>query len=346
MRKSNPAFLNGVPEMLLLQLLTRRPMYGYELVQAIKSATGGQLEFGEGCVYPILHRLEEQKLLVSSRQSVGGRQRFVYDVTERGRANWPRPSEPGNASSTPSTTLCREMNVHARPWLEQVQRELHERKLPPLYVERFLSELSDHIFDSMEDPMSTDARDLHKLAHHLGTPSEIAATAAKEYRRAHFCRRHPVLMFVALPVVVLPLAWAASMVVIIALAKAFGLETGGAGIGGSVYQWAEVNAQVVMLAMLVIPVALVAALFCRMAIKAGVSWKWMLTTCSILAVIGGAAAANLIMPGEVTRGTFSFGFGFSLHPSYAQLFQLAVPLAIGGWAIWRQLSQRPGRLAG
>jgi PadR family transcriptional regulator PadR len=85
-RKSNPAFLNGVPELLLLELLARRPMYGYELVQAIKVATGGRLEFGEGCVYPILHRLEEQGLLASARQSVGGRQRFVYEVTQRGRA--------------------------------------------------------------------------------------------------------------------------------------------------------------------------------------------------------------------------------------------------------------------
>ena len=84
-RKSNPAFLNGVPELLLLELLARRPMYGYELVQAIKVATGGRLEFGEGCVYPILHRLEEQGLLASARQSVGGRQRFVYEVTKRGR---------------------------------------------------------------------------------------------------------------------------------------------------------------------------------------------------------------------------------------------------------------------
>jgi PadR family transcriptional regulator PadR len=38
-RRSNPAFLNGVPEMLMLQLLSRRPMYGYELVQAIRAAT-------------------------------------------------------------------------------------------------------------------------------------------------------------------------------------------------------------------------------------------------------------------------------------------------------------------
>ena len=37
-RKTNPPFLNGVPEMLILQTLLRRPMYGYELVQAIRVA--------------------------------------------------------------------------------------------------------------------------------------------------------------------------------------------------------------------------------------------------------------------------------------------------------------------
>jgi PadR family transcriptional regulator PadR len=85
-RRSNPAFLNGVPEMLMLQLLSRRPMYGYELVQAIRAATHDGLEFGEGCVYPILHRLESQGLLKASRESVGGRNRVVYRVTAKGKA--------------------------------------------------------------------------------------------------------------------------------------------------------------------------------------------------------------------------------------------------------------------
>ena len=85
-RKTNPSFLNGIPEMLLLELLARRPMYGYELVQAIRAATAGGLEFGEGCVYPILHRLESQKLLSAARESVGGRQRVVYRLTPKGRA--------------------------------------------------------------------------------------------------------------------------------------------------------------------------------------------------------------------------------------------------------------------
>jgi len=85
LRKTNPPFLNGVPEMLLLELLARRPMYGYELVQAIGVATGGSLEFGEGCIYPILHRLEADKLLASTRQGVAGRIRVVYRVTPKGK---------------------------------------------------------------------------------------------------------------------------------------------------------------------------------------------------------------------------------------------------------------------
>jgi PadR family transcriptional regulator PadR len=83
-KRSNPDFLNGVPELLLLQLLSGRPMYGYELVQAIRRSTNGTLEFGEGCVYPILHRLEADGLLGSRRETVAGRSRVVYRITPQG----------------------------------------------------------------------------------------------------------------------------------------------------------------------------------------------------------------------------------------------------------------------
>jgi PadR family transcriptional regulator, regulatory protein PadR len=83
-KRSNPDFLNGVPELLILSLLARRPMYGYELVQAIRQSTQGTLEFGEGCVYPVLHPLEAEGLLGSRRESVAGRSRVVYRVTAKG----------------------------------------------------------------------------------------------------------------------------------------------------------------------------------------------------------------------------------------------------------------------
>ena len=48
------------------------------------NSTQGTLEFGEGCVYPTLHRLEAEGLLASKRETVGGRSRVVYRVTAKG----------------------------------------------------------------------------------------------------------------------------------------------------------------------------------------------------------------------------------------------------------------------
>ena len=84
-RTTNPPFLNGVPEMLILHLLSHKPMYGYELVGAIRSSSAHALEFGEGCVYPILHRLEAEGLLAAAAATVGGRSRITYRVTAKGR---------------------------------------------------------------------------------------------------------------------------------------------------------------------------------------------------------------------------------------------------------------------
>ena len=85
MSRTNPNFLNGVPELVILTLLSRRPMYGYELVKAIQRQSQEQLAFGEGCIYPILHYLEAQKLLRSQQRKVDGRSRHYYELTVRGR---------------------------------------------------------------------------------------------------------------------------------------------------------------------------------------------------------------------------------------------------------------------
>lgn len=84
-RRTNPDYLNGVPELLILKLLSRRPMYGYEMVQSIAALSGDRLEFGEGCIYPLLHRLELEGALTSQREDVGGRSRVVYCVSTIGQ---------------------------------------------------------------------------------------------------------------------------------------------------------------------------------------------------------------------------------------------------------------------
>jgi PadR family transcriptional regulator PadR len=84
MSNNSAAFLNGVPELLVLQCLRGREMYGYELVQAIREATGDDIVFAEGVVYPVLHMLERDGALSARRQTVNGRSRIYYSLTETG----------------------------------------------------------------------------------------------------------------------------------------------------------------------------------------------------------------------------------------------------------------------
>ena len=96
MKKTNPSFLNGVPELLVLRLLSRREMYGYQIVEEIRAQTGGELSFGEGCIYPYLHYLEKEKLVTSRRKEVAGRSRNYYQVTAGGRRRLAELSEEWN----------------------------------------------------------------------------------------------------------------------------------------------------------------------------------------------------------------------------------------------------------
>lgn len=90
MAQSNPHFLNGVPELLVLRLLRDREMYGYELVQAIREASGDSIVLAEGVLYPMLHMLERDGALGSRRQTVAGRSRVYYRVTPVGADRFAR----------------------------------------------------------------------------------------------------------------------------------------------------------------------------------------------------------------------------------------------------------------
>lgn len=83
-RESNPNFMNGVPELLILRLLEDQEMYGYEIVQALRERTETVIAPGEGVVYPVLHALEQAGALRSRRKTVAGRSRIYYSVTKAG----------------------------------------------------------------------------------------------------------------------------------------------------------------------------------------------------------------------------------------------------------------------
>ena len=85
MGQTNPPFMSGVPELLLLRLLEQREMYGYELVKAIRLVTGEAISLGEGVIYPVLHGLERGGSLTAKRRKVDGRTRVYYSLNASGR---------------------------------------------------------------------------------------------------------------------------------------------------------------------------------------------------------------------------------------------------------------------
>jgi len=85
MKQSNPPFMSGVPELLLLRLLEQREMYGYELVRAIRLVTGEAISLGEGVIYPVLHGLKRTGALKAKRKKVDGRTRVYYSLNAKGK---------------------------------------------------------------------------------------------------------------------------------------------------------------------------------------------------------------------------------------------------------------------
>ena len=71
---------------LLLSILAGGESYGYEIIQKVRELSGGQIEWSDGMLYPVLHRLERDGLIDSEwKESDTGRQRKYYSLNSAGR---------------------------------------------------------------------------------------------------------------------------------------------------------------------------------------------------------------------------------------------------------------------
>lgn len=77
-------YMSGSSRMLVLNLLSEKSLYGYELIKTLKQRSNDVFDMKEGTLYPILHKLENEELISSSNQEVSGRVRKVYHITEKG----------------------------------------------------------------------------------------------------------------------------------------------------------------------------------------------------------------------------------------------------------------------
>ena len=79
--QESKSLLKGSLNAIILTLLSSKgSMYGYEICQHVKELTAGQMRITEGALYPALHKLEGDGLLISHSEMVDGRSRKYYAI--------------------------------------------------------------------------------------------------------------------------------------------------------------------------------------------------------------------------------------------------------------------------
>jgi PadR family transcriptional regulator, regulatory protein PadR len=78
--------LKGTLGPIILRLLDEHDrMYGYEITQKVKDMSAGQIQIKEGSLYPALHKLEADGLIISEEVFIGKRVRRYYKLTKPGK---------------------------------------------------------------------------------------------------------------------------------------------------------------------------------------------------------------------------------------------------------------------
>jgi PadR family transcriptional regulator PadR len=72
---------------LVLAILAEGESYGYAIIKRVSELSGGHLQWTDGMLYPVLHRLERHRLVAAKwASSESGRRRRYYRLTNQGRA--------------------------------------------------------------------------------------------------------------------------------------------------------------------------------------------------------------------------------------------------------------------
>ena len=81
----NPQFKKGVLELIVLESVRRKDMYGYEMIDTLSKRSNNVFELKVGTLYPLLHSLVQGGYLNSYDQQVNGKLRKYYQITPGGR---------------------------------------------------------------------------------------------------------------------------------------------------------------------------------------------------------------------------------------------------------------------
>ena len=72
---------------IVLAILSEDDSYGYAILERVRQLSGGHMEWTDGMLYPVLHRLERLGHVAARWEAAeSGRRRKYYRITPRGRA--------------------------------------------------------------------------------------------------------------------------------------------------------------------------------------------------------------------------------------------------------------------
>lgn len=73
---------------IVLAILAKKDSYGYAIIKRVQELSGGRMEWTDGMLYPVLHRLERLGYVEARWEVAGsGRRRKYYRITSRGKAH-------------------------------------------------------------------------------------------------------------------------------------------------------------------------------------------------------------------------------------------------------------------
>ena len=230
------------------------------------------------------------------------------------------------------------------PWFDEVAERMTARRLPQVYIERFVGELADHFEDLKEETMGMEAEALSRL----GEPQHVAAAAVEAYRRGNLLARHAAmkfLVFAVSPILSLIVFAIAGLFVLFAIASGLGyVDSSGTHAGEAVK---AILPYLLTTTTIVIPAAVLTALYFVLARRLGIGRRWTLVSCLVLSVLAGLAMCDVKLsdlPGQ-SQLTYGLGVGFGVA-DLLRMCQALAPLALGLWLLRRSRPQRVSGITG
>lgn len=82
---SNQLYSGSLRTIVLKLLKEEGPMHGYALTRRVEEISSGKIRLTYGALYPILHKLEKEKAVITSNEIHNNRVRICYSLTPSGQ---------------------------------------------------------------------------------------------------------------------------------------------------------------------------------------------------------------------------------------------------------------------